>query len=136
VPEGHRLVDYKICLELIDRVLRLRNPYVDPTRMPATMYADLYDQIAADDGHSLAGWDYARYSSPRFFLQLLRRHTYTGAFSHPKHGGNNGGLGWAYLAQNLLDPGTGKLPDPGSPSFFDWTRALEPPLGRNVQYRG
>ena len=135
--EAHRLVDYKICLELIDRVLRLRNPYVEPARMPVTDYAGIYDQMANDDGRSLAGWDYSRYSDPRFFLQLLRRHTYTGAFSHPKHGGNAGAAGWAFLASNLRDPKTGRLPDPDvAKPYFDWSRALEPPLGRNPEYRG
>jgi hypothetical protein len=93
--------------------------------------------MANDDGHSLQGWDYSRYASPKFFLGLLRRHTYTGAFAHPKHGGNSGAAGWAYLAQNLRDPITGDLPDPDPrKSFFDWARALEPPLGRNKEYRG
>jgi hypothetical protein len=135
--EAHRLVDYKICLELIDRLLRLRDPYEEPAVMPQTMYADLYDQMAADDGHSVGGWDYTRYASPRFFLQLLRRHTYTGVFSHPKYGGNAGAAGWAYLAANLINPATGKLPDLVKQApYFDWARALEPPLGRNVEYRG
>ena len=135
--ESHRLVDYKICLELIDNVLRLRNPYEEPSRMPVSMYDDLFTEMASDDGHSLRGWDYNRYANPRFFLGLLRRHTYTGAFSHPKHGGNTGAAGWAYLAQNLRDPVSGKLPSPDPrSSYFDWERALEPPLGRNVEYRG
>ena len=133
--ESHRLVDYKICLELIDRVLRLRHPYEEPSRMPAVAYAELYDQMA--NGGSLAGWDYARYSNPRFFLQLLRRHTHTGAFSHPKHGGNAGAVAWAYLADNLVDPLTGQLPDAvRRPTAFDWRHGLEAPLGRNVEYRG
>jgi Gluconate 2-dehydrogenase subunit 3 len=133
--EAHRLIDYKICLELIDRVLRLRDPYEEPSRMPAIAYADLYEQMAA--GGSLAGWDYSRYSSPRFFLQLLRRHTHTGAFSHPKHGGNAGGVAWAYLANNLVDPATGALPSAAAtPTCFDWRRGLEAPLGRNPEYRG
>ncbi len=133
--EAHRLIDYKICLELIDRVLRLRDPFQDPDRMPAQLYAELYEQMAS--GGSLAGWDYSRYGNPRFFLQLLRRHTHTGAFSHPKHGGNAGAAGWAYLANNLVDPATGRLPDEtGRAPYFDWSRGLEPPLGRNAEYRG
>jgi hypothetical protein len=132
--ESHRLADYKICLEMIDRALRLRDPFEDPDRMPAQLYAELYDQMA---GGSVAGWDYSRYSNPRFFLQLLRRHTHTGAFSHPKHGGNAGAAGWAYLANNLIDPTTGRLPDPvTTPAYFDWGHGLEAPLGRNAEYRG
>jgi hypothetical protein len=133
--ESHRLIDYKICLEQIDRVLRLRDPYEDPQRMPAQLYADLYDQMSS--GSFLTGWDYSRYGNPRFFLQLLRRHTHMGAFSHPKHGGNAAGAGWAYLANNLVDPATGRLPDQVTiPAHFDWSRGLEPPLGRNAEYRG
>jgi hypothetical protein len=133
--ESHRLIDYKICLEQVDRVLRLRDPYQDPERMPAQLYAELYDQMSS--GGFLAGWDYSRYGNPRFFLQLLRRHTHTGAFSHPKHGGNAAGAGWAYLANNLIDPATGRLPDQlTAPAYFDWRRGLEPPLGRNAEYRG
>jgi hypothetical protein len=132
--ESHRLIDYKICLELVDRVLRLRDPYEEPSRMPAQLYAELYDQLAS--GSNLAGWDYARYGNPRFFLQLLRRHTHTGAFSHPKHGGNAGAAGWAYLAQNLVDPSTGRLPDRTTAAAFDWRHGIEPPLGRNAEYRG
>ena len=45
--EAHRLVDYKICLELIDRLLRQRNPYQEPGRISTTFYAELYDQMAA-----------------------------------------------------------------------------------------
>jgi len=135
--ESHRLVDYKICLEQVDRVLRLRDPFEEPSRMPPTAYEQLYNDMASDDGHSIFGWDYSRYSSPNFFLQLLRRHTYTGAFSHPKYGGNMGAAGWAFLEGNLVDPKTGKLPDPiSTPSYFDWSRALEWPLGRNPEYRG
>jgi hypothetical protein len=133
--EAHRLIDYKICLEQIDRVLRLRDPYEEPARMPAQAYAELYEQMAG--GGSLAGWDYARYNNPRFFLQLLRRNTHTGAFSHPTHGGNAGAAGWAYLANNLVDPLTNRLPDQvARPVTFDWSRGLETPLGRNAEYRG
>jgi hypothetical protein len=135
--ESHRLLDYKICLELIDKILRLRNPYQEPSQMPVGMYDDLFADLAADDGRSLQGWDYSRYASPKFFLGLLRRHAYTGAFAHPKHGGNTGAAGWAFLAQNLRDPATGSLPSPGKVSpYFDWERALEPPVGRNNEYRG
>lgn len=135
--ESHRLVDYKTCLELIDGLLRRRNPYEEPSKMSVSMYDDLFADMANDDGHSLQGWDYGRYANPRFFLGILRRHTYTGAFAHPKHGGNTGAAGWAYLAENLRDPIDGTLPGPNPhKSFFDWARALEPPLGRNKEYRG
>lgn len=133
--ESHRLIDYKICLELIDRVLRERDRYEEPAQMPVSLYDDLYNQMAQDSG--VQYWDYSRYSSPRYFLQLLRRHTYTGAFSHPKYGGNAGAAGWAYLAHNLADPLTGELPSSESQtSAFAWSRALEKPLGKSPEYRG
>ena len=142
--ESHRLVDYKICLELIDLLLRQRNPFEEPSRISSTFYAELYDQMAS--AAPIPGWDYARYNNPRFFLQLLRRHTYTGAFSHPKYGGNTGAAGWAYLAANLTDPQSGALAalatQPGQPaqamppSYFDWAHGLEKPLGRNPEYHG
>jgi hypothetical protein len=138
--EAHRLKDYKICLAQIDQVLRLRYPMTEPAAMPMTAYIDLYEQLASDDTGRLAGWDGSQYQSPKFFLQLLRRHTYTGAFAHPKYGGNSGAAGWQFLAQNLLDPKTNQLPlvNPLNPApvYFDWARALEPPLGRNTEYRG
>lgn len=103
--------------------------------MPGEMYRDLYGEMAA--GQTIPEWDYTRYQNPRFFLQLLRRHTYTGAFAHPKYGGNAGAAGWAYLAANLRDPQTGALPAAaGRAPYFDWARGLEKPLGRNPEYHG
>jgi hypothetical protein len=138
--EQHRLIDYKICLDLCYQVLQRWMPDHDPLTLPSEEYATLYQQMANDTPGSLAGWDYSRYGSSRFFLQLLRRHTFTGAFSHPKHGGNSGAAGWQFLATNLNDPTTGKLPELKSvntpAAYFDWARALEPPLGRNNEYRG
>jgi hypothetical protein len=133
--EAHRLVDYKTCLEMINRLLRQRNPYEEPSRISTTFYAELYEQLAGNE--PIRGWDYSAYGNPRFFLQLLRRHTYTGAFSHPKYGGNAGAAGWAYLAANLRDPKTGALPsETGQISYFDWEHGLEKPLGRNPEYHG
>lgn len=123
--EIHRLIDYRICLNLIDQVLRRRNPHVEPTTMPREMYVELYEQMARD---SVDGWDYSKYSSPRFFLQILRRHTFTGAFSHPKYGGNSAASAWAYLSERYTD-------DDGT-TLFDWPLAVESPLGRSVGYRG
>jgi hypothetical protein len=138
--ESHRLVDYKICLTQIDRVLRSRNPRLEPAKVADTDYEELYAQMAAEDGTRIPDWDYSAYSNPRSFLQLLRRHTYTGAFSHPKHGGNSGAAGWEFLATNLNDPKTGALPvlnaTVAPPTYFAWRRSLEPPLGRNPEYRG
>jgi hypothetical protein len=126
--EAHHLADYKVCLELIDGLLRRRNPYIEPAAMPLSMFEDLYDQLGNADHATIDGWDYASYGNPRYFLQLLRRHTYTGAFAHPRYGGNVGGLGWSYLERLAQDVrGT---------TCFDWRRAQEPPLGRNPEYHG
>lgn len=123
--ENHNLIHYKICLGQIDRILRQRNPYLEPKDMVKEMYVDLYNEMAEN---SVNGWDYSQYNSPRYFLQLLRRHTYTGAFSHPKYGGNVGAVGWAYLSERLRDK--------QGETLFNWRRALEQPLGINSDYRG
>ncbi|MBL8292259.1 MAG: hypothetical protein JNN08_10510, partial [Bryobacterales bacterium] len=68
-------------------------------------------------------------------LYLLRRHVVTGAFCHPKYGGNAGAAGWAYLEETYRKPS----PSPGvlGDTFFDWRRSLEPAAGgRNQDYRG
>ncbi|MCC6858043.1 MAG: gluconate 2-dehydrogenase subunit 3 family protein, partial [Bryobacterales bacterium] len=124
--ENHHLVDYKICLGLINRLLRQRNPFVEPRLISKEMYIELYDQMASGN---VPGWDYGAYSNPRYFLQLLRRHAITGAFAHPKYSGNSGAGGWAYLSERYRDPQTGK-------TLFDWRRSLEKPLGINEFYRG
>jgi hypothetical protein len=129
--ERQHLGDYKTCLRIIDRVLRQRNPYVEPAQMTRDIYFDLYNNMASN---VVAGWDYSAYSSPQYFLFLLRRHVITGAFSHPKYGGNAGAAGWAYLSERYNTPS----PVPGGKptTLFDWGRALEPPLGYNKDYLG
>lgn len=138
--EQHRLSDYRVCLELCYQVLQRWLPNQEPLTLPGDEYALLYRLLANDTPGAIAGWDYSRYSSPRFFLQLLRRHTFTGAFSHPKYGGNVAAAGWQFLASNLTDPATGKLPQLAATTrpvpYFDWARAHEPPLGRNSEYHG
>jgi len=129
--ERHRLVDYKICLRIIDRVLRERNPYTEPSRMSREIYFDLYNEMASNQ---VAGWDYDAYGSPQFFLYLLRRHVVTGAFCHPKYGGNAGAAGWAYLAERYALPSGG--PGQQGETLFEWRRALEVPLGVNTDYLG
>jgi hypothetical protein len=116
--ENHHLNDYKICLDIINRLLRQRNSFIEPEKMSKEMYIELYNQMASG---TVPGWNYSRYSNPRYFLQILRRHTYTGAFSHPKYGGNVGATGWAYLASRYP---------------FNWQQSLELPLGTNPDYRG
>jgi hypothetical protein len=130
--ERHHLIDYKICLRIIDRVLRQRNPYTEPSRMSRNVYFELYTDMASDA--VIAGWDYGAYASPQYFLYLLRRHVVTGAFCHPKYGGNAGAAGWAYLEDRYRLP----PPKPGQAgtTLFDWSRALEKPLGTNTDYLG
>jgi hypothetical protein len=124
--ENHRLLDYKLCLSQIDTVLRLRYPYAEPKDMPNEAYDELYGQMAND---VVPDWDTSAYKSPAFFLKILRRHAYEGAFAHPKYGGNVGAVGWAYLADRFTDPTTGA-------TLFNWERIMEKPLGDSADYRG
>ena len=129
--ERHHLVDYKICLRILDRVLRQRNPYTEPAKMSREIYFDLYNEMATD---KVAGWDYGQYSSPKSFLYLLRRHVVSGAFCHPKYGGNAGAAGWAYLSERYsTKPDT---PGQAPQTLFDWRLGMEPPLGVNADYLG
>ncbi|HEY4902306.1 MAG TPA: gluconate 2-dehydrogenase subunit 3 family protein [Candidatus Sulfotelmatobacter sp.] len=129
--ERHHLTDYKICLRIIDQVLRQRNPFTEPGRMSRDVYFDLYNEMASNN---VAGWDYQAYSSPQYFLYLLRRHAVTGAFCHPKYGGNTGAASWAYLSERYRVRPSG--PDQPSQTLFDWRRSIETPLGVNVDYVG
>ena len=122
--ERHNADDYHTCLALIGRLLRDRIMGLDPLTAPPELYEDLYEQMKND---AVAGWDTSRYQSPRYFLLLLRRHAMTGAFVHPRHGGNSGAAGWMYLEDRFRDKEGGTL--------FDWRRAIEAPLGHNTDYR-
>lgn len=124
--ENHRLADYKTCLAQIDSVLRQRDPTREPAEMPGPMYDILYAEMGAD---RVPGWDTSIYNSPAFFLRLLRRHTFTGAFSHPKYGGNQGAAGWGYLEERFMDPATDE-------TLFNWRRLMEQPLGSSPDYHG
>jgi hypothetical protein len=123
--ERHNAYAYHSCLAIIDDLLRARSGGGDPGCLAPDFYADLYNQMASDN---VDGWDYGRYNSPRYFLLLLRRHAITGAFVHPRHGGNSGTAGWLYLEDRYQDS-TGQ-------TLFDWRRAIERPLGDNTDYRG
>lgn len=124
-PEQHNADDYHTCLAIIDGLLRARTGGKDPLQLPIEDYAQLYNEMATDQ---VEGWDTSRYGSPRYFLLLLRRHAMTGAFVHPKAGGNSGAAGWSYLE--------GRFTDGQGQTLFDWRRALEVPLGHNTDYRG
>lgn len=127
--ERHRLYAYKTCLKMINTVLRKRNPGLEPENIEEHHYTRIYDQLA-EGAPALYedGWDQLRYENPRHFLQLLRRHSMTGAFAHPKYGGNPNGMAWNYLALHFeADRGV---------SAFAWGQAIEPLLGESKEYRG
>lgn len=123
--ERHQRSAYKTCLSIIEQILRKRNPYMEPRDMKEGMFVALYNEMVTGN---VPGWDYSRYDNPKYFLEMLRRHTITGAFSHPKYGGNAGAVAWDYLSARYRD-------DAGK-TLFDWRRAMERPLGHSTEYRG
>lgn len=122
--ENHHLVDYRLCLRQIRRILSQRAPQLEPADVAKEQYAQLYEELK---NNHVPGWDTAQYGRPRYFLDLLRRHAFTGAFSHPKYGGNAGAAGWAYLNTETSNTGV---------PLFNWRRNLEKPLGTNAVYLG
>lgn len=124
--ENHHLLDYRICLSIIQKVLSSRIPTMEIYLMPKSVFEHLYDEMASGN---VPGWDYQRYGDPRYFLNLLRRHAFTGAFSHPKYNGNAGAAGWAYLDEMLTTTATGE-------TIFDWEPNIEPPYGTSTEYVG
>jgi hypothetical protein len=130
--ERHRYNDYRICLKQIDTVLRKRNPYIEPSELSKEYFIDLYNDMARDPGNPanrIDGWDYGAYANPPFFVYILRRHSVTAAFSHPKYSGNVGAAGWAYLSEKYFEVKNGQRA-----TLFDWRAALEKPLGTNDDY--
>jgi hypothetical protein len=123
--EPHYAADYHTCLALIDEIVRSRYGGLDPLMAPPDAYRDLYNEMKSD---TVSGWDKGRYGSPRYFLLLLRRHAMTGAFTHPRSGGNSGAVGWVYLESRFRDS--------NDQTLFDWRQAMESPLGHNTDYRG
>jgi hypothetical protein len=145
--ERHHLQGYRACLDMIAEVLRRRFPGIAFERVPsdanrspndlkpAVGYNKLYEDMSAGNPWSALvadGWDLNRYDNPTYFVNLLRRHAWTGAFCHPKYGGNFGAMTWAYLADSY------RVTDPALPeaTAFDWQRAIERPYGRSNEYFG
>jgi hypothetical protein len=133
--EAHLLRDYRTCLAIVSQLFRSRYPGYEPEELPRETYLGLYTEIAdawkaqrgGDPPLLVSDWDYLAYPQPWRFLQHLRRHAMTGAFCHPKYGGNLGAAGWAYLSERYQADGV---------TLFDWARSIEKPLGRSEQYRG
>jgi hypothetical protein len=123
--ESHNFVHYRICLDLLGRVLAARYPGTLPEDAPREGLQQLLGEMSSGQ---VGGWDYGRYGDPAFFLRLLRRHTVTGTFCHPKYGGNIGALGWAYLGERYHDK--------NGTTLFDWRKVMEWPLGDNRDYLG
>ncbi len=128
--ERHHLTDYKVCLNIIDQILRKRNPVSESWQSSDKLIEELYEQMASGN---VPDWDYGRYANPTFFLGLVRRHTLTGAFSHPRHGGNIRGVGWNYL-RDKYDIKNDAAQVIGTD--FNWQLALEKPTGIHEDYRG
>ncbi|WP_407114497.1 hypothetical protein [Bradyrhizobium sp. LMG 9283] len=129
--ERHHLHSYKLCLPMIYRVIKRRYPNIEPADVNDPSYKKLFDDMKSNSPDlAKDGWDLSTYGNPGYFLYILRRHTWTGAFSHPKYGGNPGGLGWAFLGETYRTTA-----DP-TVSAFDWARAIEKPLGSSGEYRG
>jgi hypothetical protein len=127
--ERHYRAAYETCLELLQRILQVRYPAKDLAFIEEGAFVLLYQQMADNDQALFRdGWDPGRYQNPSHFLWLLRRHAWTGAFAHPKWGGNPGGMAWSYLTERFTE-------DSGR-TAFDWARAMEPPLGASAEYRG
>ncbi|GJM64926.1 hypothetical protein PEDI_54780 [Persicobacter diffluens] len=121
--ESHFLGNYKTCLAIIDRILRNRNSFVEPSEQEAEAFKTLYDQMM---NNNVSDWEFQNYGNPRHFIELLRRHTFTGAFCHPKYGGNIGAAGWEYLSERFKD-------EEGN-TLFNWKAAIEKPLGIEQEY--
>ena len=128
--ERHHLQDYKICIKLIDQTLRQRNPIVNSWQVSEELINDLYNEMASGN---VPGWDYQQYSDPKHFIKLLRRHAITGAFCHPRHGGNIGCAGWNYLKEKYsIKDEKGQI----TGTYFNWDLAMEKPFGKNADYKG
>jgi hypothetical protein len=118
-------------LNLCLRALKNLNPEKAIEDIPLADFQTLYQQMASN---SVPGWDKSQYADSSYFLTILRRHAYTGAFSHPKYSGNVGALGWRWLAETFYEAPDRR--DGQKRTLFDWARVTEKPLGRNSDYLG
>lgn len=119
--ERHHLIDYQVCLRQLDRLIREREPGFEPANASEDTYVDLYEQMATPPQGDVKGWNLSEYGNPRHFLNLLRRHAFTGAFANPRYGGNISHAGWAFLESRFP---------------FQWRKSLERPLGDSAVYLG
>lgn len=125
--ERHHLVDYRLCLPILRRLLAERHPGAPLMSVPGSTFTALFGQMASN---RVPGWPHAVYGEPRYFFTLLHRHVVTGAFAHPKYGGNAGCGGWVFLEERY------RASDPPHRTLFDWRRSIEPPLGNSEDYHG
>jgi len=123
--ESHHINDYKICLQLISDVLRHRKPDSQPWVLSDEIYENLYYDMVKN---SVENWDYTKYGNSNYFVKLLRRHTFTGSFTHPKYCGNISTIGWNYLEERYKDDNNDTL--------FNWRKSIEKPIGISERYRG
>lgn len=129
--ERHHLQAYLTCLPFIDRVLRKRYPAIEPGAVDDLGFKAMFDEMKNASAALFAdGWDVNVYKDPGYFLYILRRHAWTGAFSHPKYGGNPGGLGWSFLTDTYRTTANAAV------TAYDWMRTIEPPLGSSTEYLG
>ena len=135
--ERHLLLDYQICLEQVEMVLRRRNRYEEPAMGNDVSFAGkrdsdgnivvkgLYREMAEN---SVPEWNHSRYESPAYFLQMVRRHTIIAAFGHPRYGGNVELGAWRFLEEHFKD-------DAGD-TCFDYRAFAEKYLGGRGDYLG
>ena len=112
--ERHRLSDYRVCLRIIDQLMRKRFPYCEIDDIPKQHFVDLLEQMQRNH---VPDWNIKLYPNPQSFVHLLRRHVVTGAFCHPCYGGNIGYAGWAFLEERYRTM-EGR-------TLFDWRRSQQ-----------
>jgi hypothetical protein len=124
--ERHHLPTYRLGLRKIFNILTDRHPEGEPSKLPRQVFQQVLRKLQEN---SFPGWSDVNSPSPREFVEVLRRHTVMGAFTHPRYGGNSAASGWEYLRERF--PG-----DDPSGTCFDWRLAIEKPLGVSDIYFG
>ena len=121
--ERHRLGDYKICLKLIDDVLRRRFPGLAPAEVSKDAYQDLYQQMANER------WMVGTRASTAARTSSFNCCAATPTPVHSRIRNT--------AAMPARRAGRGSRTDSAAPkdeSCFNWQRAIEPPLGASADY--